>query len=320
MPRADAVFEGGGIKGIGLVGAVARAEELGYEWQNLAGASAGAIVASLLAAGYKAVEIAEILSNTNYKEFKDTNWIGNTPPGMIYNLIKYGGLYNGDRFEEWLSELLSWKGVENFGDILYDKDADNIYRWKLTVIVSDITRKRLLVLPRDLEGLLINPDAFPIARAVRMSMSIPIFYKPIVLKGNYMVDGGALSNFPVWVFDSEGTPEWPTLGFKLVEPSAKPLTHRRMGPISLLRELLSTMIEARDSRYIQDRDFVRTITIPTGNVNTIQFNISRQDSATLYNSGYDAAEEFFKSWDFDKYINKFRQSDITSRRERLMKD
>lgn len=320
MPRADAVFEGGGIKGIGLVGAVARAEELGYEWQNLAGASAGAIVASLLAAGYKAVEIAEILSNTNYKEFKDTNWIGNTPPGMIYNLIKYGGLYNGDRFEEWLSELLSWKGVKNFGDILYDKDADNIYRWKLTVIVSDITRKRLLVLPRDLEGLLINPDAFPIARAVRMSMSIPIFYKPIVLKGNYMVDGGALSNFPVWVFDSEGTPEWPTLGFKLVEPSAKPLTHRRMGPISLLRELLSTMIEARDSRYIQDRDFVRTITIPTGNVNTIQFNISRQDSAILYNSGYDAAEEFFKSWDFDKYINKFRQSDITSRRERLMKD
>jgi NTE family protein len=320
MPRADAVFEGGGIKGIGLVGAVARAEELGYEWQNLAGASAGAIVASLLAAGYKAVEIAEILNNTNYKEFKDTNWIGNTPPGMIYNLIKYGGLYNGDRFEEWLSELLSWKGVKNFGDILYDKDADSIYRWKLTVIVSDITRKRLLVLPRDLEGLLINPDAFPIARAVRMSMSIPIFYKPIVLKGNYMVDGGALSNFPVWVFDSEGTPEWPTLGFKLVEPSAKPLTHRRMGPISLLRELLSTMIEARDSRYIQDRDFVRTITIPTGNVNTIQFNISRQDSAILYNSGYDAAEEFFKSWDFDKYINKFRQSDITSRRERLMKD
>ncbi len=37
---ADAVFEGGGVKGIGLVGAVAVAEEKGYRWENVAGASA----------------------------------------------------------------------------------------------------------------------------------------------------------------------------------------------------------------------------------------------------------------------------------------
>ncbi len=42
---ADAVFEGGGVKGIGLVGAVAGAEEKGYQWMNVAGTSAGAIVA-----------------------------------------------------------------------------------------------------------------------------------------------------------------------------------------------------------------------------------------------------------------------------------
>ena len=52
--KADAVFEGGGVKGIGLVGAVAFAEEKGYRWVNLAGTSAGAIVAALLAAGYNA--------------------------------------------------------------------------------------------------------------------------------------------------------------------------------------------------------------------------------------------------------------------------
>lgn len=41
---ADAVFEGGGVKGIGLVGAIAVAEERGYHWVNVAGTSAGAIV------------------------------------------------------------------------------------------------------------------------------------------------------------------------------------------------------------------------------------------------------------------------------------
>ena len=55
--KADAVFEGGGVKGIGLVGAVAVAEERGYQWVNVAGTSAGAIVAALLAAGYSAAEI-----------------------------------------------------------------------------------------------------------------------------------------------------------------------------------------------------------------------------------------------------------------------
>lgn len=55
--KADAVFEGGGVKGIGLVGAIAVAEEYGYRFVNVAGSSAGAIVAALLAAGYSAAEI-----------------------------------------------------------------------------------------------------------------------------------------------------------------------------------------------------------------------------------------------------------------------
>jgi len=55
--RADAVFEGGGVKGIGLVGAVAEIERAGYLFVNLAGTSAGAIGASLLAVDYKADEI-----------------------------------------------------------------------------------------------------------------------------------------------------------------------------------------------------------------------------------------------------------------------
>ena len=48
----DLVFEGGGVKGIGLAGALATLEERGYQPQNVAGTSAGAINASLLAAGY----------------------------------------------------------------------------------------------------------------------------------------------------------------------------------------------------------------------------------------------------------------------------
>ena len=63
--KTDAVFEGGGVKGIGLVGAVSEIEKAGYEFENLAGTSAGAIVASLLAAGYSSEELKRELEQLN---------------------------------------------------------------------------------------------------------------------------------------------------------------------------------------------------------------------------------------------------------------
>ena len=51
---ADLVLEGGGVKGIALVGAISVLEERGYEFRRVAGTSAGAIVGSLVAANARA--------------------------------------------------------------------------------------------------------------------------------------------------------------------------------------------------------------------------------------------------------------------------
>lgn len=59
--KCDAVFEGGGVKGIGLAGAVSAIQNAGYEFENMADTSAGAIVASLLAVGFTGDEIGKIL-------------------------------------------------------------------------------------------------------------------------------------------------------------------------------------------------------------------------------------------------------------------
>ena len=72
----------------------------------------------------------------------------------------------------------------------------------------------MLVLPRDArEYLGIDPDELEIARAVRMSMSIPMFFDPVVHRNptdtsdeHVIVDGGLLSNFPIWLFDSPAGP------------------------------------------------------------------------------------------------------------------
>jgi predicted acylesterase/phospholipase RssA len=52
-----AIFEGGGAKGIAHVGAYAAADEMGLEFVGVAGASAGSIVAALIAVGFSPTEI-----------------------------------------------------------------------------------------------------------------------------------------------------------------------------------------------------------------------------------------------------------------------
>ena len=79
----------------------------------------------------------------------------------------------------------------------------------------------MLVLPGDAAQLGIDPDELEIATAVRMSMSIPVFFKPVTMDGHEIVDGGLLSNFPIWLFDTDTgiTPSFPTFGLLLVAPA-----------------------------------------------------------------------------------------------------
>ena len=55
--KADGVFEGGGVLGIAFLGALRCCEEIGLRWDELAGTSAGAITAALLAADYTVDEL-----------------------------------------------------------------------------------------------------------------------------------------------------------------------------------------------------------------------------------------------------------------------
>lgn len=58
--RLDVVFEGGGAKGLALTGAVAELERRSYDFGRLVGTSAGAITATLIAAGYRGKALRDV--------------------------------------------------------------------------------------------------------------------------------------------------------------------------------------------------------------------------------------------------------------------
>ena len=67
----DGVFSGGGIKDFALIGAYQVLEEKGFQFQRLAGTSAGAILAGFIAAGYSGKEIERLLDEQDFKIFMD---------------------------------------------------------------------------------------------------------------------------------------------------------------------------------------------------------------------------------------------------------
>lgn len=301
---ADAVIEGGGVKGIGLVGAIYEAERRGYQWNRLAGTSAGSIIAALLAAGYNAEELKKEVLELNYTKFVEKKGAQKIPlMGNLINLMRYYGVYDGDYIETWVRQKLLAKNVITFKDL----------KKELKIIASDITSGQMLVLPDDIAKYGIEPDKLEVAVAVRMSSSIPYFFQPIKICNNkqthYIVDGGLLSKFPVWIYDNEKSPRWPTFGFRLVsEKTGKP--HDVSGPLSLGFALISTMLEAHDERHIEDQDYVRTILVPTLGIKTTDFNISQEDSIKLFDSGADAARKFFNKWSFHQYVVQYRTQKI----------
>jgi NTE family protein len=332
LKKVDAVFEGGGVKGIALVGAIDVTEGEGYHFENVAGTSAGAIVASLVASNYSARELKDVMEGIDYLRLRDSDVIDDIPViGKAISLLFEKGIYEGRFLEDWLRGLLQKKGVRRFGDLIMDKYRDEEkYKYRLRVVASDISRRKMIVLPQDIkeyEGM--SPDSLEVAMAVRMSMSIPFFFEPVKLRSKetgedcYIVDGGILSNFPVWLFD-DGTeePPWPTFGYMLCEGEGladEKAPHKIKGVISMLRAILSTMLEAHDKKYLRDADFVRTILIPTMGVCTTEFDLSREKVNALYESGRKSAEEFFMKWDFDLYKEEFRKKRMIGRRERLIR-
>jgi NTE family protein len=336
---ADLVFEGGGVKGIGLAGAIATLEERGYQHQNVAGTSAGSISAALLAAGYSAAELREIIMTLDYRQFQDKGWEDKVPLierslSMLLDL----GLYEGDVFLEWIRERLEAKGIRTFADLVHPDFADDPrFRSRLQVVASDVTTHELLVLPRDAKKLGIEPDELDVALAVRMSMSIPVFFEPVRFENpktgdlHVIVDGGMLSNYPIWLFDCDdgAPPDWPTFGMLLVEPKPRVQIGARLpkpkmagrgagAVIDYMKALAQTMMEAHDRLYIEQSSYARTIPIPTLGVGTTEFDLSKERALALFDSGRWAAENFLDKWDFDAYIAEFRTGKEHSRRDALV--
>ena len=289
----DGVFSGGGLKGFALVGAYQVLEAQNFRFKRVAGTSAGAILAAFIAAGYKGNEIQTMLEELDVPSLLDPRKTILPFPFMKWvNVYHHLGLYKGKALEKWFFQKLAAKGVYTFGDLPRDS---------LKLVASDLTNGRMIVLPDDLQKYQIDAKNFSVACALRMSCGIPFFFEPVTLKTgkgeSVIVDGGVLSNFPLWVFDDrEGRKVRPIIGLKLSRRREEQHPHEIKNGLNLFEALFSTMKDAHDERYISRRHERDIIFIPVDDYSATQFDLDEETKETLLEIGRNRTIQFLKTW------------------------
>ncbi|MYL47988.1 hypothetical protein GLV98_00765 [Halobacillus litoralis] len=292
--KVDGVFSGGGVKALAFIGAIEELEEQGYTFKRMAGTSAGAILASLTAAGYTAKELKERLMNLSFLSLVDVPLTDRLFPFMKWLLLYYRmGLYKGNQLENVLEEWLGEKGVRTFADLPPGS---------LKVICSDLTLGRIVVIPDDLKKVYgIDPATFSVAKAVRMSSGLPYFFIPVKIHGkrgrSIIVDGGVLSNFPLWIWEKQdGCRTRPVIGMKLSDEPDKIPEQKIKNAIQMFHALFKTMQQAHDARYISKALSKDIIFIPVSGVETTDFDMSDEEKEALMNLGHEHASKFLRRW------------------------
>lgn len=303
--RINVVFQGGGVRGIAHVGAYKAVEaQKDIEVVGVGGSSVGSIIASLLAAGYDAEEIkaemkrrplhtllgprttnvrqisadikgllgaVERALHTYEKPFGTFRVLSHVnqlvgrireSSAIATDVLSDYGLYDIREITGWLRELLGKKGIVWIGD-LTTKGKLQIKRFRL--VVSDVTHCCYReITEKDVREEVVN--------TVAQSISIPIVFKPFKVGESYFVDGGMLSNYPLWLFQDT---EDPTVGIRLRSHQDMKLSYPVDNFFDYMLALLWTMVGAHDKfRGIPSDCY--PLDIPTGDIGATEFDLDEK--------------------------------------------
>lgn len=307
------VLEGGGVRGIAFSGAIKYLEEknLLHKIKRFAGSSAGAMAALLLAIGLNSIEFKELLNSTDFSSFKDAS-TGCQPFSFIRNGLRFVLSYSwhkGDTLEKSIGKTL--EEITGSRDITF-KEIYEKYGKELIITATNVDKARTIYFHHHS-----YPD-LPVRIAVRASMAIPLYFKPVKLDGEYLVDGGFLNNYPIWIFDNcdkfpcdsgecdeclndDIKPNPKTLGLKLVGPDEKQdelLFHGKLNT-TRVRHYIFSLIDCMgwqiERSGIKPGYWERTVIIPTFDIKTTDFDLSESDKDRLNNSGYQSARKFLET-------------------------
>ena len=284
------VFQGGGCRAAAFVGAYDAAVKRGVRFTEVAGTSAGSIVAALIGAGAGPKFLLDTIGTLDFGKFagpptrssKRRLWaklismhkLGQSLADIYYDL----GLHSSEYIENWLESQLrillpAASQPISFHDLI-------LPTW---IVAADARGERVRVWSSD------STATDSVATAVRASCSIPLYFQPV--EGRYF-DGGLLSNLPTFVFNRTSASDRP-LSSRVLAFTLKATDAAAANQHTLLK-LANTVIDGAQDLQLRIQGPVPILTIPTGDIRATDFDRMSADAVNkLVSNGREAANAFF---------------------------
>jgi NTE family protein len=307
-------FEGGGILGIGHVGALSRLNELNLlsKPTHVVGTSVGSFIAAAFGCGADFEYIDQVFQGLNLKKFKDQSKFA------LVNLVKLFKNFAPNKGEE--IDKVAGQIVK---DLTGDTDTTFLEAYEKTGITTTITYLSVNFEKTRYANHITHPN-LKIREAIKMSSSIPVFYEPFrklltehpkchgCSKKNIgyelIVDGGVTDNYPIHVLRKQGCSQENMLGFKLCSAQEFNDYREDLGEdieevdkgapskvIDYVLRLISIVHNQALRYHVKKEDWDVTIKIDIGNLQTTDFDLTEEQTQWLYNQGKIAVDEYIKN-------------------------
>jgi NTE family protein len=290
------IFEGGGIKGIAYCGALGKLQQLGKlnKIKRVGGSSAGAITALLIALGYNIAEITKIIVDMDFSTFADDDL------GIIRDakrVATYYGVHKGDAFLKFIRDIIEDKTGNP------DLTFGRLQNPSLYVTGTNVTKQTIEIYSSE------HTPHMRVSDAMRITMSIPVYYQAVFRGKEILVDGGVLWNYPLSLFDNvkycgdDGEVvnyssdkdfrfNHNTLGFKL-DTVKMSTVKRNSGFLNFVGAILLMLHDNACKRHLHKNDWKRTVSIDTGSIHTTDFDIDDSEKRKLIIAGMNGVAKYF---------------------------
>jgi NTE family protein len=280
----------------------------------VAGSSAGAIAATLSSFRLSAKETLALFNSLDLAKVPQTgsghSGVRSLPPFKnaenIRRLVEKFGWHSSAYFHEWMGEVIASCCEGNASATFADFEAHGFR--DLYIVASNLSRKQAEIFSYN------TTPQTAVADAVRLSMSIPLYFEAVRFdgkefgKGDYYLDGGLYSNYPIHLFDQPRFAQgnrfyknginWETLGLFLKSDDME--THgKSISPENLFDFITLTIRSFYDSHALSnlDKNIVdrkRSIIIDDCGVSPLQFDLECDSDPykNLFTTGRESVERF----------------------------
>jgi predicted acylesterase/phospholipase RssA len=276
-------LSGGGIMGLVHIGCLEYLEKNKIikinNIKKYVGSSSGALICFLLSLKYSINDIKLFLFNFNFKIIE--------PDLDLDDLFLNYGIDNGDKILYILSMFLNNK--YNLNDLTF-LEHYNLLNIKLLIIGSNYT------LQREENFNYIDTPNMSILTALRISISVPILFTPVLYNNMYYIDGGIYNNYPIKYCNLDST-----LAINLLVLNKLNTTNID----NIVTYFITCINLILNNCYTLNENHINIIKINCNSfINSIDFDLLEKEKDNIIKLGYDAGKEYVKL--LSKYNKKYK--------------